>query len=281
MATQVSVLQNARLKAMVVPREHGAWGMLFVPMFSGAVVAGAATSRNYTAFAVFLLAALSVFWMRTPLEAWLGTTAIKAKTPAERRTVAQVTVVFSIVAVLATGWLFQSGYTRGLLAIGAVAAIAFAAQALIKGLGRASRMPAQVVGAIGLTATAAGAYYVITGHVDCRAISLWVANWLFASDQIHYVQLCIHGSRTATLSEKVRLGVGFIVGQLLLVLVLLLAILLGYVSWLVLLAFIPALLRGTTWFFRGRKPLQVQKLGFAELRQALLFGTLLSIAFLY
>jgi hypothetical protein len=108
-----------------------------------------------------------------------------------------------------------------------------------------------------------------------------VANWLFAADQIHYVQLCIHGSRTATLAEKVRLGAGFIVGQLLLVLVLLLAILLGYVSWLVLLAFIPALLRGTTWFFRGRKPLQVQKLGFAELRQALLFGTLLSIAFLY
>ena len=281
MATQVGVLQNARLKARVVPREHGAWGMLFVPMVSGAVVAGSAASRNYTAFAVFLLAALSLFWMRTPLEAWLGTTAIKAQSTTERLTVAQVTLALAFVSALATGWLFRSGYTRGLLAIGGVAAIAFASQALIKGLGRAGRMPAQIVGAVGLTATAAGAYYVITGRLDATAISLWLANWLFAADQIHYVQLCIHGSRTATLSEKLRMGFGFIAGQLMLVLVLVLATLLGYVSWLVLLAFTPALARGTTWFFRGLKPLQVHKLGFAELRQALLFGALLCIAFLY
>ena len=38
---------------------------------------------------------------------------------------------------------------------------------------------------IGLTSTAPGAYYVATGQLDGRAWALWLANWLFAGDQIH------------------------------------------------------------------------------------------------
>ena len=49
---------------------------------------------------------------------------------------------------------------------------------------------------------------------------------------------------------------------------------------LVVFAFVPVLLRGTLWFLRGRQPLDVHKLGFAELAQALIFGALLCAAFL-
>jgi hypothetical protein len=40
------------------------------------------------------------------------------------------------------------------------------------------------------------------------------------------------------------------------------------------------LFRGTLWFVRGRQPLDVHKLGYSELRQALIFGALLCAAFL-
>jgi hypothetical protein len=46
------------------------------------------------------------------------------------------------------------------------------------------------------------------------------------------------------------------------------------------LAFVPVVFRGTLWFVRGRQPLDVHKLGYSELAQALIFGALLSAAFL-
>jgi len=45
-------------------------------------------------------------------------------------------------------------------------------------------------------------------------------------------------------------------------------------------AFLPVLLRGTLWFLGRRQPLDVHKLGFSELGQAILFGSLLCVAFL-
>ena len=88
MAAHVSTLQNSRLKTMVIPREHGAWGMMLVPLATGAIVA-LRSSINGGALTLFIVAAMSLFWLRTPVEAWLGTSAIKAQTQPERAFVPQ------------------------------------------------------------------------------------------------------------------------------------------------------------------------------------------------
>ena len=77
-------------------------------------------------------------------------------------------------------------------------------------------MPAQVIGAIGLTSTAAGAYYVTTGQLDRIAIALWLANWLFAGNQIHFVQLRIRSSRAELSTKSCKLGLPFLAGQVVL-----------------------------------------------------------------
>ena len=141
-------------------------------------------------------------------------------------------------------------------------------------------MPAQVIGAIGLTSTAAGAYYVATGRLDRVAFALWVANWLFAGDQIHFVQVRLHASRASGFGEKMKLGLPFFAGQFVLIAAVLAACHLGIFPSAVAVAFVPVLVRGTFWFIRGRQPLDVHKLGFAELAQSLVFGALVSIAFL-
>jgi hypothetical protein len=192
----------------------------------------------------------------------------------------QAMVAIGVVALAALAVLFASGYARGLLMIGAVSGVAFGAQALVKRMGRSGRMPAQVIGAIGLTSTAAGAYYVSSGKFDPTAIALWAANWLFAADQIHYVQVRIRGSKLASFSQKVKRGRGFLVGQVVLLGVLAAAASCGAVSWIVLAAFVPALVRGMLWFVRGAQPLDVHKLGFSELAQAIVFGALLGAGFL-
>jgi 4-hydroxybenzoate polyprenyltransferase len=141
-------------------------------------------------------------------------------------------------------------------------------------------MPAQIIGAIGLTSTAAGAYYVASGALDRTAVLLWIANWLFAADQIHFVQTRIRGSRLNTSSEKFARGKWFVYAQIGLLVVLAAASAYRLLPLWTLVAFVPALARGIVWFVRPMQPLDVHKLGFSELAQALMFGALLAIAFL-
>ena len=81
--THIGSIPNGRLRTLVIPHEHGAWGMLLVPLAIGAVAAFR-SNVNVGALALFILAAMSLFWLRTPVESWLGTSAIKAQTKTER-----------------------------------------------------------------------------------------------------------------------------------------------------------------------------------------------------
>src|SRR5271157_4856116 len=276
MAAHITTANGPRLKAMVVPREHGAWGMMLVPLATGAIVA-LRSGVNGGSLTLFIVAAMSLFWLRTPVEAWLGTSAIKAQTQTERAFVLRVILGIGLLAAACIAALLWNGRNRGLLLIGGVAALAFTLQAGVKKLGRKGRMPAQVIGAVGLTSTAAGAYYMATGKLDHIALALWLANWLFAGSQIHFVQVRIRSSRAVTMNEKLRQGLPFFAGQVALIGAILAACRFGLFPAPVALAFVPVLFRGTLWFIRGRQPLDVHQLGFRELAQAL-HGGLLSAA---
>jgi hypothetical protein len=278
-ATPISSARNGRQRALVIPREHGAWGMLLVPLATGAV-ASLRSSVNGGPLALFILAAVSLFWLRTPFESWLGTSAIKAQTNNERTFVLKVIAGIGVLAVVSIVGLLWNGQFQGLLVIGAVAGLAFAIQAGVKKLGRKGRMPAQIIGAVGLTSTAAGAYYVATGKLDHTAVALWLANWLFAGNQIHFVQVRIRSSRATNMDEKMRQGLFFLCGQVCLIGAILAACRLGLFPGAIALAFLPVLVRGTLWFVRRHRPLDVHQLGLSELTHALIFGALLCASFL-
>jgi hypothetical protein len=275
---RMAATNNGRRRALVIPREHGAWGMLLIPLATGAVAA-LHSGVNAGALALFIVAAMSFFWLRTPVESWWGTSPIKVQTKTERDLVMMVIAAIGLVAVVSITALLWNGQRSGLLTIGAIAASAFMMQAGVKRLGRKGRMPAQIIGAIGLTSTAAGAYYVATGKLDRTAVALWLANWLFAADQIHFVQVRIHSSRAATSGEKMKQGLPFLLGQVGLIGVILAACRFGFLPAAMAVAFVPVLLRGTLWFVRRHRALDVHKLGFSELTQAVVFGALLSVSF--
>src|ERR1035438_10794329 len=79
-ATNIASTHNARHKALVIPREHGAWGMLLVPLATGAVASLRSNVNGGGTLALFIVAAMSLFWLRTPVESWLGASPIKAQT---------------------------------------------------------------------------------------------------------------------------------------------------------------------------------------------------------
>lgn len=277
--TSLSVrsFQQPRMRALVVPREHGAWGLLLVPLFTGASVGLASTQRAWPLI-LFTVAALALFWLRTPVESLLGTTPLSAQTPAERRASLIASTGLGAVSAACLAGLLWNGRNRGLLLLGGIVVLAFVAQTLLMKLGRKLRLMAQMLGAIGLTCTAPAAYYVATEQLDARAWLLWSANWIFAGNQIHFVQLRIHATRATTVGQKLGRGRVFLLGQILLLPILAFAAHWRLMPALIMLAFIPGLVRGFYWFFGGYQPLQVKSLGWSEMRQGVLFGILLAAA---
>src|SRR5512141_2077291 len=104
----VSAVQRARRRALIVPREHGAWGLLLVPLFTG-VAAGFAPGYRIGPLFVFMVGALSLFWLRTPVESLLGTGALKAHTSRERRTALLASSVLTVVSGACLAGLMWNG----------------------------------------------------------------------------------------------------------------------------------------------------------------------------
>ncbi len=271
--------QAERKRLLIVPREHGAWGLLLVPMITGAGVGLLEKPGQIFPFVLLLTAALALFWLRTPVESLLGTSPLRAETDEERNHVLFAAFYLTVVATLALGMLFGTGRLLMLWPLAGVVIAAVVGQVALKRMGRKKRMLSEIVGTIGLTGAAAAAYYVVTGRFGATAGALWVANLLFAGDQIHYVQVRLHTARAEGMRAKLERGWTFAFGQVLLAAALAAAASRGFLPWLALVAFVPLLLRGWIYFFRKPAPLVVRRLGWSELAQAVVFCVLFIAAF--
>ena len=265
--------QKSRRNALILPREHGAWGLLLVPMITGAGVA-LRQSSHLLPFFFLLIAALALFWLRTPVESLLGTSPIRAQTPDERRSVISVIALLGTIAAWSLGMLLWAGHRPLLWALGAASGSAFVAQAWLKKSGRRARMLSEIVGTVGLAAAAPAAYYVITGKFGITAWDLWLLNLIFAGNQIHYVQFRIHSARALNFRAKIANGWTFALGQVLMTAAITLACLSGLLPGLASLAFSPILFRGWYYFIQKPGPLVVRRLGWSELGQAVAFCAL-------
>jgi len=291
--TAMDTARRERRRALIVPREHGAWGLLLVPLVTGAGVAfheievlvspplrdRGMTFSPVVSFLLLLTGALALFWLRTPAESLLGASVIRVQTRDERRTVMVTIAALGAVAAVALGALLWAGRNPDLWLIGIAAGQAFVAQAVLKRLGRRARMLSEIVGTIGLTSSAAAAYYVISGAFGATAWMLWLANLLFAGNQIHYVQVRIHTARVEGMRAKFARTWTFAVGQVAMVAALCVACWRGLLPWLALIAFAPILFRGWFYFFQKPGPLVVRRLGWSELGHAVVFCVLFIAAF--
>jgi hypothetical protein len=118
-----------------------------------------------------------------------------------------------------------------------------------------------MVGTVGLTAAAPAAYYVISGSFSATAWMLWLANILFAGDQIHYVQLRIHTAKVEGFRARLARGWAFAVGQALMTTLLTPACLSRLMPAISSIAFAPLLFRGWFYFVQKPSPLIVRRLG--------------------
>jgi hypothetical protein len=242
-----------------LPREHGAWGILLVPL-----VTALGVSRVFNLQTALLIASVLCFFIART--SYLRAVAL-SEGPLYRRAIAWAWVLMGA-SVLAAAPLLLWGDRWWLLAFGAVAMpIAFR---------KPSRsFPAQLLAMMGLTLTAPVAWYVATGKLDDWAWMLWGLNALYFASGFFYVKM-----HFAAVRQRSSVGVarGVILYHLLLM-----ALLAGLVAgdiltgWMAL-AFAPALGRAAVGIVRLRPVVQIKRLAWLEVGYSLLFATSLIAA---
>lgn len=272
-------VQPARRRALVWPREHGAWGILLVSLFTGAA-AGLSSAQNLPQLCWLTVAVVAAFCLRTPLENSLPASPFRARTAAERRWVMAAGAAYAFCAVFAVWMLARGGALNLLWKPGLAAVGLFALQAAIKRAGRAHRTPGEVVGAFGLALTAVAGWAVATGQMNAQAVSLWILNGLFAAIQIIYVQFRIRAARGGEWLANASSRRRFLAGEAFVFLLLIAGARAGLMPALALAAFMPILLDVAAWSLRAApRPLEIRRLGRTQLAHSILFGLLLIAAF--
>lgn len=264
---------------LLVPREHGTWGLLLLPLLSGAIVGYYSPNGAWEPALWFLLTALSAFLIYQPLESLLGLSLIRVRSQRQQRIAILSVIALAVIATVGVLELFNL-QRRLVLGFGLVALGCFGVRILL-GSSRSMRVPRQLIGAMGLSSAAAGAYYAATGRIDRTGLILWLASWLFAVSQIEYVHLRIGTAQLRSRRQKVRSSLTVCFLHLLMIGASFTAALAGFAPLLLALAFVPSMIRVGVWLVRTWRPLGVHILGVSELLQGLLFNFLLIGAFLF
>ena len=164
-----------------IPKEHGAWAMLYVPLAIGALVAWSAPLR-------LLLLALSVtffFIARESLLIWWRSRSRGQQNDQAQRFMLSYLALAGIfgaplLVVYQLYWFFA-------LALGALMLLAINARQAVRHQDRT--IGGEMMAIAGLTLTAPAAYYAASGTFDAGALSLWALCALYFASSVFYVKL--------------------------------------------------------------------------------------------
>lgn len=263
------------LRGAPLPREHGAWAMLVVPVWVGIGTTGVVNGPVI----LFALTAFGFFLLRYPLML-----AVKSRAPTARSNALRwsaiygaLTLVFgAALVVLFPNWL--------LVPLGALGFISIAAY-LWNAAHRAEMTTAgEWIGIAGLALGAPGVYLVAMRQLDVTAVALYLLNLFYFGGTVFYVKFKVREQpRLARVSD--HWSTLFWAGRVtlayhLLVLVLVAAFaILGIVPALAPIAFIPVVCKTIGGVATSPSRLNLRRLGLIELGFTVVFALVILMAY--
>lgn len=247
----------------MIPREHGAWPMLFIPSILGLAASGGGAAVAF----FFLLGSLGAFLARGPLTAM-----------AAGREKGALPWLAGYAAMAAAGFLplLFAYERRGLLLFALPAAAALALNLRLSAARKSMSLPNELAGILTLTLGAPAAYYAASGSLDARAWLLWLLNALYFIGPVFHVKMCAFqhqaastpgaagrlqeaGRRSWTYHCAALAGTG-VLGSL------------GAIPWITVLPFALALAKTLAQSSRGPRRVDFRRLGYGEAGYSLFFA---------
>jgi hypothetical protein len=254
-----------------LPKEHGAWAMLYVPFVLGIAVAG----RFSWPLVPLLLATTALFVSRESLLVWQRA----RHRGRDANEAGKMLLVYLVLAALGGLPLLLVWRLYGLIPLGAVGL----ALLLINGR-QATQLEDRSIGAeilaiCGLTITAPASYYAARGAWDQRAVWLWLLSVFYFASSVFYIKLRIYrlNPRRQDAQRRVWQSCAIYHSFLLIALAALFAS--GSLPLFVLIAFAPVLARTFRSLFKPVTQVNLKRAGILEIIYSLLFLILIALGF--
>ncbi|HSB71678.1 MAG TPA: YwiC-like family protein [Candidatus Methylomirabilis sp.] len=261
----------------IVPKEHGAWAVLYGAFLAGVGVAG----RMHLPVLLLLVGITASAFANGALTILLRPAAGPAHAARKRRALAW-SLVYGGLAVTALVPLLMV-YRMTFLIPFAVGATFFVLLRALLIRGKDDRsLVGELLGTAGLSMVVAVTHAVSVSEVRPVGLILWVLVFLFFASAVFRVRTRLHGmfvrQRGVRAADPGR--VQSVVYHIMLILVIPLLAVLHVIPWVVLFAFAPAVWRAASGLRDdGEAPLDVMRLGWSEVALTTAFVLLLIGAF--
>jgi hypothetical protein len=258
-------------KSLRLPKEHGAWAMLYVPFVAGALVGGSFSLR-----VILLFLAITFFFVaRESLLAWWRARRL-GKPSGEVGAAASIYLVLA--AFFGSPLIFY--FELYWLAAPALIGVALLATNAEQGVRRQDRTASGEFMAIGgLTLTAPTAYYAGSGSWDITALWLWALCALYFASSVFYVKLRVYVLNPRKEQARRRMWRASACYHLFLLASLGALSTTGRLSLLAPVAFAPVLVR-TFWFLlKPAGQLSLKRIGVLEIVYSVVFLVFITLTF--
>jgi len=254
-----------------LPKEHGAWAMLYVPFAVGALVA----ARFHLSLILLLAAVSFVFVSREPMLDWYRALS-RGKPAAESRRM--------MILYLSLGALFSLALVIGyrmwwMLALGALIVLLLGTNLYQAGRREDRTVLAETTAIFGLTLTAPAAYCVAREAWDITGLLLWLMCILYFTSSVFYVKLRVHWLNRRRQSHRQPSWRRCAVYHTFLAAGLISLALSGNLSSFVLIAFAPVLARSFWQLVRPATQINLKRVGVLEILYSLVFLVFISLSF--
>jgi hypothetical protein len=254
-----------------LPKEHGAWAMLYVPFVLGVAVAG----RVNWPVLLLLLSTTAAFISRESL-------LIYWRARARGRETAEAGRMLLLYLALAAAFgspLVLAFKLFWLIPLGLIGA----ALLLINGA-QATRMEeretmSEVMAIGGLTMTAPAAYYAASGRWEMTALWLWLLNVLYMASSVFYIKLRVYRLNSRKQAEQRQALRSCAVYHSFLIVALPALIFAGSLGLFAFIAFAPALVRTFWGMLKPKSKVNLVRAGILEIVYSLVFLVCAALGF--
>ena len=257
--------------ALKLPKEHGAWAMLYVPFVLGVAVAG----RVNWPVLLLLLSTTAVFISRESLLVyWRARARGRDAAEAGRALLIYLTLAAAfgspLIFVYKLFWLIPLGL------IGA-------ALLLVNGK-QAARMEerettGEIMAIVGLTMTAPAAYYAASGRWEMTTSWLWLLSALYMASSVFYIKLRVYRLNPRKQAEQRRALRSCAFYHSFLIVALPALIFAGSLGLFAFIAFTPALVRTFGGMLAPKSKVNLMRAGILEIAYSIVFMICAALGF--